>query len=146
MIMVGCGLRRSELAGLSVEDIGQREGRWVIVDLDGKGRRVRSVPMPSWAKAAVDRWTESAGITEGRILRPVNKAGRISGESMTPQSVFEAVARYSTKLGVAFAPHDLRRTFAKLAHRGRAPLEQSSSRSAMPRSRPPNGTSEWSRI
>ena len=28
------------------------------------------------------------------------------------------------QLGVAIAPHDLRRTFAKLAHRGRAPLEQ----------------------
>ena len=27
-------------------------------------------------------------------------------------------------LGLAFAPHDLRRTFAKLAHRGQAPVEQ----------------------
>lgn len=27
-------------------------------------------------------------------------------------------------MGVAIAPHDLRRTFAKLAHQGRAALEQ----------------------
>ena len=43
---------------------------------------------------------------------------------MTAQSVFEIVERYSKRLGVRVAPHDLRRTFAKLAHRGHSPLEQ----------------------
>ena len=51
-------------------------------------------------------------------------ADELAGESMTAQSVFEIVERYSERLGVRVAPHDLRRTFAKLAHRGRAPLEQ----------------------
>ena len=49
-VMVGCGLRREETAALTLEHIQQRDGRWVIVDLIGKGARVRSVPMPSWAK------------------------------------------------------------------------------------------------
>jgi site-specific recombinase XerD len=123
-LLIGCGLRRSELAALTLEHIQQRDGRWVIVDLVGKGQRVRSVPMPGWAKAAVDRWTEEGGITQGRVLRAMNKAGRIRGDSMTPQSIFEAVERYSARMGAAIAPHDLRRTFAKLAHRGLAPLEQ----------------------
>jgi integrase len=123
-LLVGCGLRRSELAGLFVEHIQQRDGRWVILDLLGKGQRVRSVPMPSWAKAAVDRWIGPAGISEGRVLRAINKADRIVSDRMTPQSIFEAVERYSRALGVAVAPHDLRRTFAKLAHRGHAPVEQ----------------------
>lgn len=123
-LFVGCGLRRSELSLLSVGHIQQRDGRWVIVDLIGKGQRVRSVPMPCWAKAAVDRWTEPAGITEGRILRAINKADRMVSDRMTPQSIFEIVERYSRVLGVAVAPHDLRRTFAKLAHSGQAPVEQ----------------------
>jgi site-specific recombinase XerD len=123
-LFIGCGLRRSELAALTLEHIGQRGGRWVIVDLVGKGQRVRSVPMPGWAKAAADRWTDAAGITDGRILRAINKADRVSGDSMTPQSVFEVVERYSVQLGIAVAPHDLRRTFAKLAHCGHAPIEQ----------------------
>jgi site-specific recombinase XerD len=123
-LFIGCGLRRSELAALTIEHIGQRDGRWVIVDLVGKGQRIRSVPMPGWAKAAVDRWTGAADITAGPILRPINKSDRIVGDSMTPQSIFELVERYSARLGVAIAPHDLRRTFAKLAHRGQAPLEQ----------------------
>jgi len=45
-LLVDCGLRRAELAALRYEDIQQRDGRWVIVDLIGKGRRVRTVPMP----------------------------------------------------------------------------------------------------
>jgi site-specific recombinase XerD len=123
-LLIGCGLRRAELAALTLEDIQQRDGRWVLVDLMGKGRRLRSVPMPGWAKAAVDRWTGRAGIADGRLLRPINKAGRLAGDGMTAQAIFEVVDGYSRRLGVDFAPHDLRRTFAKLAHRGQAPVEQ----------------------
>ena len=90
-LFVGCGLRRSELAALTLEHVQQRDGRWVIVDFVGKGQRVRYVPMPAWAKAAVDRWTEAAGITAGRVLRAINKADRLAGDSMTPQSIFEVV-------------------------------------------------------
>lgn len=123
-LLLGCGLRRSELAGLRLAEIQQRDGRWVIVDLVGKGSRVRSVPMPSWAKAAVDRWVAAAGLVTGNLLRPVSKSDYLSGDSMTAQSIFEIVERYSERLGIRVAPHDLRRTFAKLAHRGHASLEQ----------------------
>lgn len=87
------------------------------MDLEGKGKRVRTVPMPDWAKAAIDRWTVAAGIAAGNLMRPVNKGDELAGESMTVQSVFEIVEQYSKRLGVRVAPHDLRRTFAKLAHR-----------------------------
>ena len=97
---------------------------WVLVDLVGKGQRVRTVPMPAWAKQAIDQWVAAAGVSSGRLLRPVNKGGRIAGESMTAQSIFERVAHYGQQIGVEIAPHDLRRTFAKLAHQGHSPLEQ----------------------
>jgi integrase len=35
-MLFGCGLRRSELAGLEMEDIQTRQGHWAIVDLIGK--------------------------------------------------------------------------------------------------------------
>ena len=54
-LLIGCGLRRDELANLTFEHLQQREGRWVIVDIVGKGRRVRTVPVPGWAKSLVDR-------------------------------------------------------------------------------------------
>lgn len=124
-VLIGCGLRREEAATLTIEHIQQRDGRWVIVDMKGKGGKIRTVPMPSWCKAAMDAWTAAAGIADGRVFRPVNKGDRLYGDSMTAQSIFETVKKYAAQIGVAnVAPHDLRRTFAKLAHRGRAALEQ----------------------
>lgn len=123
-VMLGAGLRRSEVAALAFEHIQQRDGRWVIVDLVGKGNRVRSVPMPSWAKAAVDAWTGSAAIINGHIFRSIHKGGYINGESMTPQAIHDAVKTYLARMGIKAAPHDLRRTYAKLARKGGSSLEQ----------------------
>jgi site-specific recombinase XerD len=124
-VMLGCGLRREETAALTLAHIQQRDGRWVIVDLIGKGKRVRSVPMPSWAKAAIDVWVTAASLTDRALLRPVNKGDRVAGERMTAQAVFNTVKAYAAAIGLSdFAPHDLRRSYAKLAHKGHAPLEQ----------------------
>jgi site-specific recombinase XerD len=51
-LLLGCGLRRSEVVGLTVDQLQIREGRWVILDLIGKGRRLRTVPVPSMVQAA----------------------------------------------------------------------------------------------
>lgn len=123
-VLIGCGLRRKEIANLDYERIQLREARWIIADLTGKGGRVRTVPMPAWAKAMLDIWTAAAGVAGGRVFRAINKGDRIAGESMTAQSVFEAVKHYADLAGVTAAPHDLRRTFAKLSHKGHAALEQ----------------------
>ena len=56
-LLIGCVLRRDELIHITVEQIQQREGRRVLVDMDGKGRRSRSVSMPGWIKASIDLWT-----------------------------------------------------------------------------------------
>jgi hypothetical protein len=39
-VLLGCGLRRSEVAALTVPHVQQRDGRWCIVDLVGKHGRV----------------------------------------------------------------------------------------------------------
>jgi site-specific recombinase XerD len=122
-LLLGCGLRRAELAALDFDHVAAREGRWVLVDLEGKGKRVRSVPMPTWAKTALDRWTAAAGITKGRLFRALSQKGTV-GEALTAQAVYLIVGRYADQIGVRVAPHDLRRTFARLAHNGRSPLEQ----------------------
>src|SRR5947209_5514518 len=60
--LLGCGLRRSEVANLTIKHVQQRDGRWCIVDLIGKHGRVRTVPMPSWVKNAIDRWISEVGV------------------------------------------------------------------------------------
>lgn len=70
-LLIGCGLRRAELLRLDIEDLQQRDARWVIPDLLGKGKRVRTVTIPARVKARIDLWTQAAGIHEGRLFRPV---------------------------------------------------------------------------
>jgi site-specific recombinase XerD len=76
-ILLGCGLRRSEVTHLTVEDFQQREDHWAIVDMIGKGGHVRTVPVPDWVKRAVDQWTAAANVTTGRLFRCVKKTGSI---------------------------------------------------------------------
>jgi integrase len=53
-LLLGCGLPRQKLAQLKVEEIVEREGRAVIVDLVGKRRRRRTVTVPFWVKQSVN--------------------------------------------------------------------------------------------
>jgi integrase len=123
-LLVGCALRRSEAAFLSMEQIQQREGRWVIPDLVGKHGHIRTVPVPGWVKQAIDEWTAAAGIAEGRVLRSMNRHGRITGKSISPQAILDLVADNGRKLGVKLKAHDARRTCAKLCRAAGADLEQ----------------------
>ncbi|HKC10787.1 MAG TPA: tyrosine-type recombinase/integrase, partial [Vicinamibacteria bacterium] len=58
--LIGCALRRSELVGLTVADLQQRDGRAVFVDISGKAGRVRTVPVPDWVEAALRAWLQAA--------------------------------------------------------------------------------------
>src|SRR6476660_5781437 len=88
-VLLGCGLRRSEVAALTFTHLQQRDGRWCIVDLVGKHGRVRTAPMPTWVKVAIDAWTTPAGVTEGYVFRPVNRADRITGESLGEKVIWQ---------------------------------------------------------
>src|SRR3954453_23004281 len=90
-LLIGAGLRRSEVSALTFEQIQQREGRWAIVDLRGKGNRIRTVPMPSWAKAAMDQWAAAAGIREGHMFRPMNNRHELTRDRLLEQNIMELV-------------------------------------------------------
>ena len=124
-ILLGCGLRWAELTTLRVEDIQQREEHWVIADLVGKGGHVRTIPMPDWVKAGVDNWVAAAGITTGPLLRSINKAGRIWGNGFSPKVIWGVVKDKAASCEFpSLAPHDLRRTCARLCHQAGGELEQ----------------------
>jgi site-specific recombinase XerD len=77
-LLVACALRRNELAELDVETIQQREGRWALADLEGKGRRIRTVAIPIWVKQGINAWMTAAGIEDGRLLRSISKSGKVN--------------------------------------------------------------------
>ena len=124
-LLIGCGLRRAELVGLETKDFQVREEHWVIADLIGKGKHIRTVPVPVWAKRAVDEWTTAAGINGGAIFRRVSRPGKIWGDGITPKAIWHIVKAAAKRAGIKdLAPHDLRRTCARLCHLAGGELEQ----------------------
>ena len=108
-VLLGCGLRRSEVAVLTFGHVQQRDGRWCILDLVGKHGRVRTIPMPTWVKVATDAWTSTTGVADGFVFRPVNRAGQASPAGLSEKVVWQLLQGYATAAGVAgIAPHDLR--------------------------------------
>jgi integrase len=124
-VLLGCGLRRSEVAALTFAHLQQRDGRWCIVDLVGKHGRVRTVPVPNWTKGAIDAWTSSAGLVDGYLLRPVSRTDRPQGERLGEKVVWQILRQYAEAIGLpGIAPHDARRTCAKLCRAAGGELEQ----------------------
>lgn len=81
--------------------------------------------MPVWTKIAIDAWTVKAELTHGRVFRSVNRGDRSWGESMSEKTVWQMLKQYAEAAAViGIAPHDLRRTCAKLCRAAGGELEQ----------------------
>jgi integrase len=108
-VLLGCGLRRSEVAALTFAHVQQRDGRWCIVDLVGKHGRVRTAPMPTWVKLAIDAWTSACAIADGHVFRAVNRADRVGSNRLGEKVVWQMLRQYALAVGIpSIAPHDLR--------------------------------------
>jgi len=82
------------------------------------------IPVPEWVKEAVDSWTLRAALMRVPLLRSINKAGRIWGHGFTPKVIWAIVKVNPKSCGLpTVAPHDLRRTGARLCHQAGGELE-----------------------
>jgi integrase len=109
-VLLCCGLRRSEVAALTFGHIQQRDGRWCVVDLVGKHGRVRTVPMPTWVKVAIDAWPLATAISDGPVFRPVNRGDQVQAPALSEKVIWQLLQGYAAAVGVpGIAPHDLRR-------------------------------------
>ena len=95
------------------------------MDLVGKHGRIRTTPMPNWVKVALDAWATPAGIGEGHAFRPVLRGDRVVGDRLGEKVVWQMLRGYAAQLEIrGLAPHDLRRTCAKLCRAAGGELEQ----------------------
>jgi len=125
-LLVVCALRRDELVRLEVSHLQLRDERWVFLDFLGKGRRRRTVAVPHWVKRILDAWLTASGIIEGPLFRTVRKGGHIGGaQRLSEDAIYTLVRRCGAAIGHPdLAPHDLRRTCAKLCRKAGGELEQ----------------------
>lgn len=121
-LLLGCGLRRVELAKLAWDQLKQRDSRWMLIDIKGKGGRIRTIAVPAWTWDSVAAWDNASGRMGGPMVRSIREDGTING-SLSASGVWDIVLHYASLTGVVCTPHDLRRTFAKLARKNGAPLD-----------------------
>ena len=81
--------------------------------------------MPNWVKVAIDARTAPAGIAASHVFRPVNRASSVTGERLGEKVVWQMLRQYAAEVGVpGIAPHDCRRSCAKLCRAAGGELEQ----------------------
>ena len=86
---------------------------------------IRTIPVPDWVKAGIDAWMAASGVTGGTLLRSINKAGRVWGCGFSPKVIWGVVKEKAKVCEIpGLAPHDLRRTCARLCHQAGGELEQ----------------------
>jgi integrase len=122
--LLGCGLRRLELVNLSINQLQLRDDRWVIANLVGKRNKIRTVTVPTWTKQAIDDYLNATDIHLGQLFQAMSKSGKIQRDHLSPETVREVVRLNAQKCGFRITPHDLRRTYAKLALKNGAKIEQ----------------------
>ncbi len=116
LLVIRCVHRRSHsIAGCPMGDHRSDRQRWAS-------------PQHSDAELDQERYRfldRSGGGSDGLVFRAVNRGGWVTATSITPRTMCQVVKRYGESIGAPkLAPHDLRRTFAKFAHKGRSRLEQ----------------------
>jgi integrase len=78
-----------------------------------------------WVKNAIDAWTAAATVTEGHLFRPVHRGDQVRGLRMSEKVVWQLLQPYAAAAGVpGIAPHDLRRSCAKLCRAAGGQIEQ----------------------
>ena len=105
-LFYSCGVRLSELVSLNANALQEGEDCLRVV---GKGRKVRLVPVGDYARAAVKRYREMAGVS-GVAPLFISRLGR----RMTGRSIQLMLEKYLRASDIPFhiSPHKLRHTFA----------------------------------
>ena len=111
VILLGSGLRRSEVVALDLKDFDPSTGALKV--RGGKGGKDRTVylPLRSGVRAVQD-WLKVRGVRAGPLLYPVSKGKRPVKRRLTDQAVLYILQKRAKDSGVSsFSPHDCRRTF-----------------------------------
>lgn len=105
-LFYACGIRLSELVGLNADALQRGDD---CVRVLGKGRKVRLVPVGDYAREAVEKYREMAGLpADGPLF--ISRLGR----RMSGRSVQQMLDKYLQLSDIPFhiSPHKLRHTFA----------------------------------
>ncbi|MGL6352251.1 MAG: tyrosine-type recombinase/integrase, partial [Aeromonas sp.] len=110
-VLVGCGLRRSEVVALNIEHLMLRDQ---VLKVRGKGNKERLAFVPDGAWMRLMKWVEEVrGDHPGALFQRIRRFDDVTSDRMTDQAIYHILDTRRMEAGLdKFAPHDLRRTFA----------------------------------
>ena len=122
-MLVGMGLRRGELVEVRWEDF-RKGGTGVVLDVLGKGNKIRTIPVPSWVLSSVREWALSSGLRKGILIRSMDRHGNI-GDRISREGIGAIVGKMGEAVSRdGLCAHDLRRTWARMVYNQGGDLKQ----------------------
>lgn len=121
-LLLGCGLRSDEAVRVRIDQIAERDGRTVLLDILGKGHKFRTVVVPRWLEAPLREWISICRVGE-TIIRRVRKDDVIAPQGMSTTALAKHCAELAAAIGAKCSPHDFRRTHAAVAVLNGASIE-----------------------
>ena len=108
-LMLRCGLRVEETAGLMLDDLDLRRG--TIIVKSGKGAKGRMVYMSTDAHSAVKEYLRVRQTGRTKALFLVDK-GALKGKPISVRGIQKRLELYARKSGLRVSCHELRHTMA----------------------------------
>jgi site-specific recombinase XerD len=110
-VILGCGLRRSEVVGLDLRDVVMHERALRVL---GKGNKERLAYVPAGAWLRLQIWIDEVrGETPGPLFTRIRRFGDVTLNRLTDQAIYHVLQVRQVQSGISkCSPHDLRRTFA----------------------------------
>ena len=108
--LVGCGLRRSEIVALDLEDLSWNQDAIIV---RGKGNKERLAHMPEQLIPRLKKWLFVRGDDAGPVFTRIRRGDQLVIRRLSAQAVYDILRRRQFPAQIErFTPHDLRRTFA----------------------------------
>lgn len=110
-VLLGCGLRRSELVSLDLEHISWTKGALKVL---GKGNKERLSYMPDGTISRLKKWVDEVrGDVPGPLFTRIRRHDHVTSNRLSDQAIYHILDVRRIETGLEnFSPHDLRRTFA----------------------------------
>jgi integrase/recombinase XerD len=109
-ITYGAGLRRSEVADLTLSMYNESEG---TLRIKGKGNKVREIEINARVRDAIDSWLDFRKREEGFLFLQIRKGGHLTRNRISGQAVYNIIVQRYKECGLKrLSPHDLRHSYA----------------------------------
>ncbi|PKO02331.1 MAG: recombinase [Chloroflexi bacterium HGW-Chloroflexi-5] len=108
ILFLNSGLRIGELCDLAMDDVDLSERKGSIIVREGKGRKMRTIPLNLHARAALTEWLSIRGSTSHSEVFSGQR-----GNALTPNAIQRFLDELARICNIEATPHSLRHTFCK---------------------------------